>query len=183
MNSSPRWFWIASGVLVFNVVVVVSTVFWRHLAADEPAVARDVAGNDASNSPIKPELPIPDTLPEVPSLSDPDSLKDDPGFQEFRRMFDQEVESWDSELPGSQMDSVPGAQLDSARPRTSQREAYFNALDRRLETVEQLCAVARRVAAEAAQQAKSGSSGHSHELLQMATQLREMAAKLLVTEL
>lgn len=183
MNSAPRWFWIASGVLALNFAVVVSSGFWRYLAADEPATARRSLADNADNSAGQSDLPIPEALPEIPSLTDPERIKTDPGFQEFRRMFEEEVESWGANRRVPPGDSLPDETLIPKPKQALQQSAYFDALERRLETVEQLCIVARRVAAEAAQQARSGGSEQSHEMLQMTTQLREMAAKLLVTEL
>ncbi len=190
---SPRWFLVASVLLALNVIAVITTGFWRHLSADEPATAAEVVAEKSEPSAVPRsspslqssaaeaaesthgasavDLPLPEGLPAVPSLQDADKLKDDPGFQEFRRLFAQEEESWQSELPRSQL------------PEVAQGQAYFSALDERLGTVEQICIVARRVAAEAARHAQNGHGHQSDSLLEMATQLRDMAAKLLVAEL
>jgi hypothetical protein len=198
---TPRWFLMASGILLLNLLAVITTSYLRHAQATEPPTATPgaaatpsqatapgkadsqtrTAGNDATQvqplasttapNPLD-NIPIPDQMPEIPSLADPDILKHDPGFQEFRRLFALEEESWDSAPPllGAEHSAAASAQ-------------YFESLDQRLETVEKLCSAARSIAHQAAQQARNGGTEQSQELIRMTTQLRDMAAKLLVSEL
>lgn len=206
----PRLFVIGGSLLLLNAAVVLTTGMWRYVAADElqPAVhtstataqsatepiqdsagappasaassSTDAAVQATGQAPVSPaassnpldRIPIPDSLPSIPSLGDHESLKDDPSFQEFSRLFSKVEESWEKDYPASVR---PSAKVQSA--------AYFETLDQRLHSTEQLCTVARSIAAEAARQARSGRTKQSEELLQMATQLRDMAAKLLVVEL
>lgn len=200
--NSPRWFLIATSLLLLNMLAVVTTSYLRHAQATEPpadsgavATAPRVAdsqtpavGNNALQAPPPASttppassatapnpldnIPIPDQMPEIPSLANPDILKHDPGFQEFRRLFALEEESWDSAPP-----------LLSADPSASGSSQYFQSLDQRLQTVEQLCSAARSLAQQAAQQSSNGKTAQSQELIRMTTQLRDMAAKLLVMEL
>lgn len=199
MNAS-RLFVIGGSLLLLNAAAVLTTGLWRYVAADEPQAAvqsstaqstvaplDDSAGAPVDDSagtaverPSDPaasinpldRIPVPDSLPSIPSLADHESLKNDPGFQEFSRLFSKVEESWETDYPAS------------IRPKSKvQSAAYFEALDKRLHSAEQLCAVARCIAAEAALQALNGHPKQSEELLQMATQLRDVAAKLLVVEL
>lgn len=207
--NSPRWFSIAVGLLLLNAVAVVTTGWWRHAAADEQPrdPARDTAhispalndsasehaagsGSQGSGATVSPEpttaklkkvdpkspldaIPIPESLPEIPSLADLESLQNDPGFQEFRRLFAKEEASWDTAPPP----------LGRRGASTTSRTAYYAALEQRLETVEKLCSAARSIAREAAIQSQRGSTDQSQELIHMTTQLRDIAAKLLVSEL
>ncbi len=177
-----------------NAGAVVLTGYWRHAGADEPnrsETLEDSSSLSDASQPVVAEspqhsdlpksakeanpldaIPIPDSLPEIPSLADPESLKNDPSFQEFRRLFAKEEESWSAEPP--LLESV------SADP---QNQAYFEALQQRLETVEQLCSAARNIAQEAALHARHSRQEKSQELVRLTTQLRDIAAKLLVSEL
>ncbi len=175
------------------------TGYWRHAGADEPTRDKTQTNTPVSHAtvdssdtsmaaveaakradqvesaqPANPldSIPIPDAMPEIPSLADPESLKDDPGFQEFRRLFAKEEESWDSE--------PPRLRKEQSGPQSA---AYFEALDKRLETAGKICSAARNIASEAARQARAGSREQSEELIRMATQLRDIAAKLLVSEM
>ena len=205
MNAA-RLFLIGGSLLLLNAAAVLTTGVWRYVAADEPQAAAQpttttprstaelqvdsssapvangeasLAGSPAetaseaaaSTNPLD-RIPIPESLPSIPSLADHESLKDDPSFQEFSRLFSKVEESWETDYPSSVR---PPAKVQSA--------AYFEALDKRLYSAEQLCTVARSIAAEAARQALNGRTKQSEDLLQMATQLRDMAAKLLVVEL
>lgn len=209
--NAPRLFLIGSCLLMLNAAAVVFTAgWWRSAGADEPARAADVnaetstsvagplaadpsedvasefsakastsaaTSSATSNPAVKANnpldhIPIPESLPEIPSLADPETLQSDPGFQEFSRLFSKVEESWEADYPSS------------ARPLASVPSvAYFEALDGRLETVEQLCSAARQIAREAARHARGGRSKQSEAFVQMATQLRDMAAQLLVGEL
>ncbi len=197
--NAPRLFLIGGGLLLINAAAVLTTGIWQHVGADEPQVEVDGSKHPsqslASSAPTtnlathpvadqKPEptsvpsaspldrIPVPEALPEIPSLADPEAVKNDPGFQEFSRMFSKVEESWEADYPTSA----------SPQPLT-QSGAYFEALDGRLETVEQLCSAARHIAGEAGRFARSGRVKESQSLVQMATQLRDMAAQLLVSEL
>jgi len=194
--NTPRWFLIAAGLLLFNMLAVLTTSYLRHAQAIEPPADSSTvataplvadsqtpaADNKAPQAPLPASattapnpldnIPIPDQMPEIPSLANPDILKHDPGFQEFRRLFALEEESWDSAPP-----------LLAVEPSASGSSQYFQSLDQRLETVEQLCSAARSLAHQAAQQADNGRRAQSQELIRMTTQLRDMAAKLLVMEL
>ncbi|MEZ6075686.1 MAG: hypothetical protein R3C56_08410 [Pirellulaceae bacterium] len=188
----PRLFLIGCCLLLINIVAVLSSGWWQPVGADEPLGASD--GSQHSSGPPTPNvsvepaattagtpvesanpldrIPVPESLPEIPSLSDPEALKNDPGFQEFSRLFSKVEESWDVDYPTS------------AKPQSiAQSAAYFEALDGRLETVEQLCSAARHIASEAARFSRSGRVKESEAHVQMATQLRDMAAHLLVSEL
>ncbi len=135
-----------------------------------PAVTTAGSSVD-SGSPLD-RIPIPESLPEVPSLADPETLRNDPGFQEFSRLFSKVEESWEADYPTS------------VKPKSiAQSAAYFEALDGRLKTVAQLCSAARHIASEAARFSRSGRVKESEALVQMATQLRDLAAQLLVSEL
>ena len=161
----PRLFLIGGGLLLINVAAVLTSGLWQHVGADEPQIAVD------GSSPLD-RIPIPESLPEIPSLADPEAVKNDPGFQEFSRLFSKVEESWEANYPTS------------AKPHSeAQSTAYFEALDGRLETAEQLCSAARHIASEAARYARSGRVKESDAHIQMATQLRDMAAQLLVSEL
>lgn len=204
--NAPRLFVIGGSLLLLNAAAVLTTGMWRYVAANEPQSAVQSATatvqpsaepvEDSTGAPVESaasksvgaavespvaaatssnpldRIPIPDSLPAIPSLGDHESLKDDPSFQEFSRLFSKVEESWEKDYPASVR---PSAKVQSA--------AYFEALDQRLHATEQLCIVARSIAAEAARLALSGHTKQSEELLQMATQLRDMAAKLLVVEL
>lgn len=187
--SSPRWFPFAAALLVLNAGAIITTGVWRHAGAKEPpphstpaaadpdpgvSVAGATAGKDLPSAKVNPldAIPVPDAMPEIPSLPDAEALQNDPGFQEFRRLFAAEEESWSSEPPPL-----------GKRPAQVRSAAYFASLDQRLETVEKICSATRSIAQEAASQAQSGSTEKSDELVRMATQLRDIAAKLLVSEL
>lgn len=208
---APRLFLIGGSLLLLNVLAVLTSGWWQHVGADEPQVAD--YGSQHSSGPLAPpasvepapeastdtsaraptlavtpavttagthvesanpldRIPIPESLPQIPSLDDPEALKNDPGFQEFSRLFSKVEESWEADYPTSA----------KSKP-IAQSTAYFEALDGRLETVEQLCSAARHIASEAARHARSGRVKESESLVQMATQLRDMAAQLLVSEL
>lgn len=199
--SSPRWFPLAAALLVLNAGAVITTGVWRHAGAEEPptpsaadtpsadtsvqptaaatgsgvSVAGATAGGKGTPSGIRnpvDSIPVPDAMPEIPSLPDAEALQNDPGFQEFRRLFAAEEESWSSEPPplGKRHLQVRSA-------------VYFASLDQRLATVEKICSATRSIAREAASHAQNGSTEKSDELVRMATQLRDIAAKLLVSEL
>ena len=163
--NSPRWFSLALLLLVLNVTVVLSSGWWRRARADDAPPASRTA------NPVD-DIPLPDPLPEIPSLGSSENLQDDPAFQEFRRLFEAEEQSWNAPPPRAS-NAPPG-------PRTAE---YFSALDERLAAVEQLCAATRSIAQQAARRADQGATQQSDELLRMATQLRDIAAKLLVSEL
>ena len=201
--NSPRWFPLAAALLVLNAGAIITTGVWRHAGAEEPppltkpaavpsdygqaeppaiAANRDgvpVAGGElpgrgnavGTGNPLD-SIPIPESMPEIPSLPDAEALQNDPGFQEFRRLFAAEEESWSNDPP-------PLAK----RALHARSSAYFATLDQRLETVEKICSAARSIASEAASQAQNGSHEKSDELVRLATQLRDIAAKLLVNEL
>lgn len=189
----------AATLLALNAGAVITTGLWRHAGADEPAAKKtqaeaaqspqaivalpdsgvSVAGatvggtaeQSVSDSPVN-AIPIPESMPEIPSLPDAEALQNDPGFQEFRRLFAAEEESWSA--------APPFLNKRSLQARSS---AYFTTLDQRLKTVEKLCSAARSIASDAAIQAQRGSTDQSDELLRMATQLRDIAAKLLISEM
>ncbi len=179
---APRWFLIAASLLLVNLVAVLGSGVWRHVGADEPqpaTVAGTAAQPPASVStstapPTNPvnNIPVPDGLPVIPSLASPAELQDDPGFQEFSRLFSKVEESWEGTIPAAA----------SSRVKAESAE-YFIALDQRLLTAQQLCESARAIAADAARMASQGRQSESESLLKMAIQLRDMAAKLLVSEL
>ncbi len=173
----PRWFPIAASLLLLNLAAVLSSGLWRHLSADEPqssTVADSATQPAATVSPTNPvdSIPVPDGLPEIPSLATPAELQDDPGFQEFSRLFSKVEESWEGAIPTAA----------SARVQAQSAE-YCTALDLRLRTVQRLCGAARNIAADASRMASQGRQAESEPLLKMAIQLRDMAAKLLVSEL
>lgn len=212
--NSPKWFLVATGLLILNAGAVVTTGYWRHAGTDDPnrgesqqidepisgesqeisnitgdsiiqpagKQAAQQAGTEADKNMDDPKaapsaspldaIPIPDALPVIPSLADPESLKNDPGFQEFRRLFAKEEESWSEEPP-----------LLRSHSSDTHNQAYFETLHQRLETVEQLCSAARNITREAALHARSSQQEKSQEFVRMTTQLREIAAKLLVSEL
>lgn len=229
--TTPRWFLFASGLLLLNTLLVMAAGYRHHAAADEPnraptmtasptssgasadldppSLAPSATSTEGAPSSTKdPQaqldaLPVPAQLPDPPELVDLEALKNDPGFQEFRRLFEQAEESWGSEPPllaprseddesqaeatprdGSRRDQLRKGQLRKGQLRVGNSSAsYFQALDQRMETVEALCAVARSLALQAAEQEEKGSLRQSQELLRMTTQLRDMAAKLLVSEM
>ncbi|MEO8269208.1 MAG: hypothetical protein ABI557_05780 [Aureliella sp.] len=208
---APRWFLIGGSLLLINVAAVLTSGWWQYVDADEPQVAAKGSQQSseplATIAPIAPasedsietaaraltppvtpavttagtnvesanpldRIPVPESLPEIPSLDDAEALKNDPGFQEFSRLFSKVEESWEADYPTS-----------AKTKSIAQSAAYFEALDGRLETVEQLCSAARHIAGEAARYAGSGRAKESEAFVQMATQLRDMAAQLLVSEL
>lgn len=164
-------------------------------ASQSPAVTKPTSPVPSKPVPSKPEhttpepsstpapppatvsdLPLPETLPEVPSLADRQSLESDPIFQEFQNMFS-----------GSPSDSLRLDSLNDAALTTSAGEAksqeYFEMLDQRLSSATQMTEAARSLAQEAAARAASGQDDLAKRLLKLSTKLRELAAELLVCEL
>jgi hypothetical protein len=208
----PRWFLITGGLILINLILVLASVTWRFARADEKrdlrtgaltAVARTAeepggervpssakapssgedeeaawtnAANGQPTEPAGPNNPLdslsaPTDLPEVPSLADPEMLENDPVFRELRQLFSERE------------DAYPPNPFPRTAPPADQTKAYIEALDGRLRTVERLCVSARGIAADAAALSAQGKPQAGDELMEMAIQLRDMAAKLLVSEL
>lgn len=193
---APRWFWFAGGLLAVNALLVTTTSVRKHVWAqtntsglpevsnekqatddDLPSqgsptsVAEAPVLSDSTSTTSLPPLPSgsDESLPEIPSLRDAESLANDPVFSEIKKMFSSEEVLEDSAPP-----TISG-------PVTS--ADYYHRLDQRLNTASKLCQSARNLAAEAATLSDYGDKSGAHELLNMANQLREMAATLLVREL
>ncbi len=199
----PRWFLISCGLLAASTLIVASTPLWRDTRAQEPTVPSQLEPadptkqadptdqanqeqpelppslssgvSDLETDPL-PSLPSLEQLPEVPSLDNAEALRKNPIFQEFRNLF--------SDQQGKDLPlSLDGISDRAGEEVQGQGDEYFEALDARLATVGRLNASARSIAQEAARMSQHGRSARSTKLLQMATQLREMAAELLVTGL
>ncbi len=207
---SPRWFWVATSLLILNICGVFAAGVWRHATADDlPAetASKNTAENTAEKAVEKTvektlpqsvraatfsdidspavtksldQLAVPADLPEVPSLADAEALNRDPIFQEFRKFFSGESETLNTAPPLGRS-SLPTSS--NGISQGNENAAYLTALEQRFENAEQLCSAARGITREAARLALSGKSEPSRELVKMATQLRDVAAKLLVSEL
>lgn len=193
-----RWFTVLSIGLALNIGLVLFTSIW-HIAIAQPPSAQEIptvapsadlqSVDDAPenlgvpaqeaelpessegtsiNQKRDPEdnavdLPIPE-LPEVPSLGDPDKLLDDAEFQGFQELANE---------------IFPQGELMKASPESLGAE-YFDQLDRRLKTVKRLTTSAQDISAEAAAVSKRGGSpAQVEQLLELATELRSIAAQLL----
>lgn len=205
---APRWLWFTASLLAVNVVLVAATSIRAHLFTPGPQDAQQAGpppknAADGQEDPIASELDVvrppalaglngptasdadplaelDSDLPAVPSLQDAHQLKSDPVYQEIRKMFSEE---------GGELEAPPLAQAfpqlptPSAAVPTAPSKAYFRRLDQRLTTTTQLCSSAQALASEAEDYASQGNAEAAAELLIMATELREMAADLLVRPL
>lgn len=117
-------------------------------------------------------LPLPDELPAVPSLGDPSALEKDPVFQELRNLFSDAGEPTNDQ-----------SQLFEDNLQSDATDDYFKILDSRLESAVRLCNSARAIAAEAESLSRRGDNQGAEQLLRLATQLRDIAAQLLVRKL
>ncbi len=147
--------------------------------------------------PVVPSLQTPSDSPNLPALppvsrqvADAESLAQDPVFQEIKKMFQSSEVSEQSppmlELPGSPNEilesGLGSSELASERSGTPS-EAFFDRLDTRMDTVTALCQAAQSLHHEAAMAARERNIEESRELLSKATQLRAMAADLLIRRL
>lgn len=190
----PRWFLACLCVLAVNLVLVVASAWHKLALGDEsgslPATnARVGQEQPVTDEAAPPKLVVENAppeaanlakhivgLPEFPSLEKPAPAEDDPLFREFLKMAEQyRSTSVFDEIPGS---SESDLQMTSAD--TLSTREYFRTLDRRLETVGFLNSAARNIAREAAAASNRSDSAGSQKFLQMATEIRELAAELLV---
>ncbi|MEZ6133455.1 MAG: hypothetical protein R3C53_00960 [Pirellulaceae bacterium] len=151
-------------------------------AAPMPPDVPDRETNEASPSDpadIAPSLPKldPSGLPNVPSL---DSLETNPGFKEFRDIAAEQFPSLNSDLllSGAAGTETPPV-TDSSRISTE----YYDLLEQRFAAVESLMAAAANLASEARQLSEVGDHRRAQIFIQRTTQLRELAADLLVESL
>lgn len=119
------------------------------------------------------------TLPDVPSLSErklpsADSLRDDPVFDELRKMFN-ESHKTEADLTDS------AGSLDTSGSATGSGEStsYIEALDRRMEVVELLAKSSRGMIREAYSLCQQGKSKQASQMLSLATLTRETMLRLL----
>lgn len=191
MNTN-RWFWGVAAVLSVNVLLVAASGIQAHMQPQDgelqptqlaPNTTPPTAVADRSSS-VELSVPSVPSLEEVPAEV-PAEVKNDPVYQELKKMFSESGGSFETppliESPETSLPPMP------SHPKVSSKAvptaAYFQRLDRRLQSATQLCETARSIAAEAAQSAQEGDSQGAAELLQMATQLREMAADLISRQL
>ncbi len=192
MNTN-RWFWGVAAVLSVNVLLVAASGIQAHmqpqdggLSTAEQAASDTTSPTTVADRSSSVEL----SVPSVPSLEEvpaevPAEVKNDPVYQELKKMFSESGGSFETppliENPETSLPEMP------SHPQVSGKAvptaAYFQRLDRRLQSATQLCETARSIAAEAAQSAQEGDPQGAAELLQMATQLREMAADLISRQL
>lgn len=146
---------------------------------------------NSPNSQALLNLPIPEELPEAPSISEPQM---DQLIEEMRSMFGENSNFTTLGNQAPPLAPVEGRkhvvdrkQIDAPNHHTDApnhtAENYFDTLEQRMKTVRSLVASAQRLASEAAMRSRNGQSRQAAHLLKLATQLREMAAELLVGEL
>ncbi len=138
-------------------------------AADEAKVTSPSAAEALLES-----IPVPEDLPAVPSLQPPDN---DPQFEKFRELAAEQFPEMfsQSDLP---------AELPARRPTASELSTnFYPLLEQRLTTTAQLTAATVHLAQEARRHAQNGDLDRAHRFLQRITQLRELAAELLIEEL
>lgn len=190
MNKN-RWFWSVTAILSINVLLVAASGIRAHMQQpQEDAETKQENPSDrtaeARSLPADAEV----ALPTIPSLEEvPADIKSDPVYQEIKKMFSESggsfetpplAETFDRGAPGRTPSRDSSAfDQEPSEAQAVPSEAYFSQLDRRLKSATQLCETARGIAAEAAIAAKTGDRINAKELLQMATQLREMAANLI----
>lgn len=173
----PHWFTLACGLLLFNALLIISSVISRHAVADPPSIE---SAKPPELTLDKPSPNDPPGLSEVPSLDELPISQKAPSvlrLEDFERVFKQQSPTTDALLAPLD-DTKDEANIDSQFI----AQSYFESLRLRLQTANQLTEAASGLIEEAAMQAHRGEIGKSRELLGMATQLREMAAKLLVAK-
>ncbi|GAB5404245.1 MAG: hypothetical protein Aurels2KO_24760 [Aureliella sp.] len=193
MNTN-RWFLGIAAVLSVNVLLVAASSIQAHMRPQEddslPSQPKGTSTTARPTTVADLSSPAELTVPSVPSLEEvpaevPAEVKNDPVYQELKKMFSESGGSFETP-PLIDPSNVP---LPSSPPQSAAASkgvpnaAYFQRLDRRLESATQLCETARSIAAEAAYSAHEGDSKSAAELLRMATQLREMAANLISRQL
>lgn len=184
---------------MLNAVIVLGGALTRHAAAEPPyspanaelalelpsiaeetdsrAASKDNAVSEQNASfPNKSAGTEPTTslLPEVPSLEDLPPATHEPGpnilgIEDFKRVFSESSPVVES--------------LTNSNPAMSEQlsQSYFEALQLRLNSVKHFNKASQGLVAEASILFHRGEIREAQELLGMATKLREMAAKLLVT--
>ncbi len=206
----PNWFVIGSGLLALNLILVLGGTVSRHASAeaptDEPAqvleadgslkiidressgqlpeqLAIDPVGNKTPDLPrlpttldqqsVQPEI---DMLPAVPSLDSPATGPSVLRLDDFKKVFGSSPESSALLTP---LDEMLRETSDTIPEQLS--HSFFEGMKLRLQTAEHLNQSTLGLVEEAAILYQRGDVRKAQELLGMATQLREMTAKLLVT--
>lgn len=187
MNKN-RWFWSVTAILSVNVLLVAASGIRAHMQPQQETapIEQEIPSNRTAEAPnLSTDSEV--ALPTIPSLEEvPADIKSDPVYQEIKKMFSDSGGSFETPPLAETYDNSAADRAGSSDSYSLEQtqasvpsEAYFSQLDRRLKSATQLCETARGVAAEAATAARTGDTVNAKELLQMATQLREMAANLI----
>jgi hypothetical protein len=203
----PSWFIFGCGLLLLNAFVVLGGALVRHAVAQSPEQTPDERRSSATAdfenddnlataraaADLKVTLPLSDSqpdestrqshrsLPEIPSLDElpPANASTGPhiiGIEDFKRVFAEQTQG--PELPLPLTDVLNSPAKTGSDPMSHE---YFEALKLRLKSVESLNRAAQSLVAEATILFQRGEVRQAQDLLGTATQLRELAAKLLVT--
>ena len=188
----PSWFVIGCGLLALNLILVLGGTVSRYASAEapddhqklsEPPSQRDAPGAldtaELASSEVSPTLAVPpsDALPTVPSLENLSPAM--PGVVGIA-----EIESALGELPPATDVLAPLDAMMKAVPAPVSEQlshSFFESLKLRLRTSEHLNKSAIGLVDEAAILYQRGEIAEAQKLLGLATQLREMTARLLVT--
>ena len=134
--------------------------------------------NEPSALQFPPSSPLEDGSP---------NYEGNPVYQELKEMISNQTAS--QGLLSMEDDAAPPIPRFPSQPKArpslpiSPNDDYYSRLNSRLKTTAALCESARRIAAEAGAMARDGDRNGAREMLNMANQLREMAANLLIREL
>ena len=185
----PSWFVIGCGLLALNLIVVLGGTLSRHASAEPPD-----AGQTQSEPPLGPNLsseadggqpdvgslapPLPSepaSAPLFPSLQDVAPPPSVVSLEEVRDAVGELRSSTDLLAP------LDAMLKDSPGPVPEQlSHSFFESMKQRLKTVEHLNQSAIGLVDEAAILYQRGEIAEAQKLLGLATQLREMTAKILV---
>lgn len=182
-----RWFLVSCVGLSFNVLFILGVLVMRDVGAQEGGLGQTAA--EGSNERARGATTVADTdVPSVPSLganrglslgANSENENSDPILDEMRKIIQEETPRMN--VPSlSETLEIPNLGDDEL---IEYEAHYFQRLERRLESVEQLNSAARKLVAEAGELAAEEQYFESRELLEMSLRLREMAAELLVREL
>ena len=189
----PSWFVIGCGLLALNLILVLGGTVSRYASAEAPddrqklseppsqldAPGAQDAAEFASSEVASPTLAIApsDALPTVPSLENLSPAM--PGVVSIA-----EIESAIGELPPANDLLAPLDAMMKAVPAPVSEQlshSFFESLKLRLRTSEHLNKSTIGLVDEAAILYQRGEIAEAQKLLGLATQLREMTARLLVT--
>ena len=183
----PTWFVLGCGLLVLNLILVLGGTLSRHASAEPPDDKQTLTdplpnselhsrADAGTQAPTLPSVPTVD-LPKVPSLeSNSLPLPSIVSLEEVKDAVGELRSSADLLAP---LDAV---MKDSPSPVSEQlSHSFFESMKLRLETVEHLNRSTIGLVDEAAILYQSGEIAEAQKLLGLATQLREMTARLLVT--